>query len=142
MKTIFVVFLLIAIYGFSNSEKIMTTNNKKDFTVRSEEYILNSDSTELSCKLTSKDLQERKATIIASLKKQVLEKKELQNGYAYRFSGTEKIMDDLIEFIKTERQCCDFFTFTLTFSGDGTEAWLELTGPDGSKDFISTELGM
>lgn len=142
MKTIFVVFLLITIYGFCNSEKIMTTNNKKDFSVNSEKFELKSDTTELSCKLTSKELQERKATVIASLKKQVLEKEELQNGFAFRFSGTEKIMDELIEFVKTERLCCDFFTFTLTFSGDGSKAWLELTGPDGTKDFILTELGM
>ncbi|ATP56272.1 hypothetical protein CPT03_07200 [Pedobacter ginsengisoli] len=33
----------------------------------------------LSCKLTSPEMQKRKATIIARLKKQVLEKKELPN---------------------------------------------------------------
>lgn len=105
-------------------------------------FASNKNNTELSCKLTSKELQQRKATVLAGLKDQVLEKKDLHNGFAFKFKGTDKMIDDIIEFVKTERKCCDFFTFTLSFSGDGSEAWLELTGPDGAKDFISTELGM
>lgn len=97
---------------------------------------------ELSCKLTTPELQKRKETVIASLKQKVLDKKELTNSYAYKFSGTDEILDELTEFIKTERTCCDFFTFGLSVSGDKSEAWLELTGVDGAKDFITAELGL
>ena len=97
-------------------------------------------STEMSCKLTGPELQKRKETVLASLKAQVIDRKELQNGYAFRFPGTDRVLDELTEFIKTERECCDFFTFNLSVSGDKTEAWLELTGADGAKDFISGEL--
>jgi len=96
----------------------------------------------ITCKLTTPELRQRKATVLASLKQQVLEKQELDNGYAYRFSGSDKLLDELTEFIKTERECCDFFIFGLSVSGDKSEAWLELTGPAGTKDFISTELGL
>jgi len=96
----------------------------------------------MACKLTSPELQERKATILASLKKQVLEKKELPSGYAYKFDGSDKLVDELAEFIKTERECCDFFTFNLSVSGDRSEAWLELKGPEGVKEFIMAELGL
>ncbi len=37
------------------------------------------------------------------------------------------MVDELTEFIKTERECCDFFTFNLAISGDKREVWLELT---------------
>ncbi len=97
---------------------------------------------ELSCKLTTPGLQKRKETVIASLKKQILEKKELKDGFAFKFSGTDEVLDELTEFIKTERVCCDFFTFDLSVSGDKSEAWLELTGIDGAKDFITAELGL
>jgi hypothetical protein len=70
------------------------------------------------------------------------DKKELKDGYAFKFPGTDKMLDELTEFIKTERECCDFFTFNLSISGDKSEAWLELTGVEGAKDFISTELGL
>jgi hypothetical protein len=97
---------------------------------------------ELSCKLSSPQLIKRKETVLKSLKKQILETRELPDGYAFKFPGTDKVLDELNEFIKTERTCCDFFIFGLSVSGDQSEAWLELTGPEGAKDFISAELGL
>lgn len=94
----------------------------------------------LSCKLTTPELQYRKATSLESLRKQVLEKQESENGYAFKFNGSDKMFDQLIEFIKTERQCCDFFTFNLTVTGDTASIWLEIVGPNGAKEFIKTEL--
>ena len=95
---------------------------------------------ELTCKLTTPELRERKATIIANLKKQILLTKELKNGVAYRFPGSDSIVDELVTFVKTERLCCDFFKFTLSITGNKSEAWLKITGPNGAKDFIKTEL--
>ena len=99
-------------------------------------------SAELSCKLSSAKLVKRKETVLKSLKQQILETIELSDGYAFKFPGTDKVVDELTEFIKTERTCCDFFIFGLSISGDKSEAWLELTGPEGAKDFITGELGL
>jgi hypothetical protein len=93
----------------------------------------------ISCRLTSPALQERKRTVLASLQKLVLEQKELPNGYAYRFKGTDATLDELITFVKTERQCCPFFDFGLLIQPD-ENVWLELTGPEGAKDFIDAEI--
>jgi hypothetical protein len=41
---------------------------------------------ELVCKLTSAELQQRRATVIAKLKSQVLTSQELENGYATSFT--------------------------------------------------------
>lgn len=79
-------------------------------------------------------------TILASLKKQMLERKELSNGYAFKFGGSDNVLNELTEFIKGERECCDFFTFNLSISGDKSEIWLEMTGVEGVKDFITKEL--
>src|SRR5258708_25634531 len=48
-----------------------------------------------TCKLTTPELQKRKATIIESLRKQLLEKKELKQGYAFRVNGSDKMVDEL-----------------------------------------------
>jgi len=103
--------------------------------------IANNRSTEMTCKLTTPELRERKETVIASLKQQMMEKRDLKNGYAFRFPGTDDVLDELMEFIKTERECCDFFIFGLSVSGDKIQIWLELTGAAGAKDFITAELG-
>jgi hypothetical protein len=96
--------------------------------------------TSLSCKLTSAELQQRRTTVLASLKKKMIEKKELENGYGFRFNPSDTIIDELTEFIKTERACCDFFHFNLSVGNDSNAVWLELTGPEEAKEFIKAEL--
>lgn len=96
----------------------------------------------LSCQLTTPELRKRKATVLASLKRQVIEKFELENGYSFKFPGTDNVLDELAEFVKTERVCCPFFLFKLSINGDKSETWLELTGPEGAKEFIDSELGL
>jgi len=94
----------------------------------------------LACQLTSPELVKRKQTVLAELKKQILESKETANGFVYKFKGGDGILDQLTEFIKAERQCCPFFTFTLAIGKESEGVWLELAGPEGSKEFIKTEL--
>lgn len=121
--------------------RIKTTKmatNDKEISVNPTESIAPDQTTEFVCKLTTPELQRRKSTVIESLRKQVLQTKELKNGYGFKFNATDQMIDELTEFIKTEKACCSFFTFTLVVSGD--EAWLELTGAEGTKDFMKAEL--
>jgi hypothetical protein len=124
---------------FSNAQsKIKKTT--KSANVCSDDCEAKNKKGELTCKLTTPELRKRKETVIKSLKSQMLTKKELKNGYSYKFTGTDKMVDELAEFVKTERICCGFFIFNLSISGDKSEAWLEITGPKGAKDFIKSEL--
>ena len=94
----------------------------------------------LACKLSGPELQKRKATVITLLKSKVQEKHELENGYAYSFIGTDDLLTELVEFVKTERQCCGFLDFNLSIKGDGSTIWLSLTGTAGAKEFIANEI--
>lgn len=120
----------------------MTADKERPASVCSDDCKAPSKPGELSCRLTTPELQKRKVTVIEGLKQQITDRKELKNGFAFKFPGTDKVLDELTEFIKTERECCDFFTFGLSVSGDKSEAWLELTGAEGAKDFITAELGL
>lgn len=116
--------------------------SKTSITVGEEGAIAKNQDNEVSCKLMPEELRKRKETVLASLKQKILGKKELANGYSFKFEGTDAVIDELTEFVKSERSCCNFFVFTLSFSGDGKEAWLSLTGPEGAKEMISSELGL
>src|SRR5690606_14862668 len=94
----------------------------------------------VTCKLTTPELQKRKATFIADLKALVLERKELDNGFSYKFEGTDETLDKLNDFIKTERMCCDFFTFQITV--EEQTALLNITGPNGAKEFLKEEVDL
>ena len=96
--------------------------------------------TKLTCKLTTPELQQRKKTIIAAMKNQVLEKIETEKGFKYKFESSDQMLDLLSSFIKTEMLCCEFFVFTVTASDDTKFTWLELSGPEGTKDFIKHEI--
>lgn len=95
----------------------------------------------LACKLTSPELKKRKDEVISQLKTLVIERIELVDGYSYRFDGTDETIDSVTAFIKSERLCCEFFSFKLVVSSERV-AWLDITGPDGAKQFIVSELGM
>ena len=95
--------------------------------------------TKLSCKLTNPVLQHRKTTAIKLLKDNITKKTELENGYGYEFIGTDETLDMLIEFIKSERQCCDFFNFNIAVNNNYSII-LSITGNKGVKEFIASEL--
>jgi hypothetical protein len=94
----------------------------------------------VTCKLTTPELQKRKATVIAELKTLVVSRKELSDGYSFEFNGSDEILDKLNTFIKTERMCCDFFTFQLTVEGE--KAILNITGGEGAKAFLKEEVDL
>jgi hypothetical protein len=94
----------------------------------------------VTCKLTTPELQKRKATVIADLKAHVLDRKELENGYSYKFEGKDEILDKLNDFIKTERMCCDFFTFQVTV--EENTALLTITGTKDAKEFLKDEVDL
>lgn len=91
----------------------------------------------LSCTLTTPELRERKATILRSLRTEIIETRALESGFSYTFSGTDEMVAVLADFITTERASCDFFTFTLVV--DAGSARLDLTGPEGAKACILRE---
>jgi hypothetical protein len=49
-----------------------------------------------------------------TIQKKITSRIETENGFKYRFNGDDNTIDQLITFIKTERQCCPFFIFNLS----------------------------
>jgi len=99
-------------------------------------------SKEITCKLTAPEMQKRRAEVLASMKNKILERKELKDGYKFKFVNTDSVLDEIMSFVKSERLCCDFFTFSILVSDDDGYTWLSITGPKGAKEFIELEMDM
>jgi hypothetical protein len=84
-------------------------------------------------------MQNRKVNVIQELKNLLLSRESLSGGYRYNFFASDLILNKLIDFIKTERMCCQFFTFSLLVEED--YARLTITGPEGAKEFLDHEIG-
>lgn len=92
----------------------------------------------IACSLTDTELQERSHEVLQRVSGAVLEIKELENGYAYRLPPDEVWISELANLIRLERECCLFLRFNLTVEADKGPIWLELTGPQGTKDFLTS----
>jgi hypothetical protein len=92
----------------------------------------------IACSLTSTELQERRAGVLQQVRSAVVEVRELENGYAYSFPSTGDWLGQLAGLIDLERQCCPFLRFQLTIEAGGGPLWLEMTGPAGTKDFLTS----
>jgi hypothetical protein len=91
----------------------------------------------MACTLGSEELVERKE-LLKQLTAGVQERKQLDDGVAYRFEPESGVVARLAEVVELERQCCQFFTFRITVAENEGPIWLELSGP---KDLIEQYLG-
>lgn len=123
----------------SDTKTPHTTNNDTSMKERNVKQV-EMNGPKLACKLTSPELQKRRATTIHELKELILLKEETGYGYKYIFNSHDDVLDKLIDFVKSERLCCDFFSFQLSI--EGQKAALEITGPEGSKKFLDHEVGL
>ena len=46
----------------------------------------------------------------------------------------------LVATVEAERQCCRFLRFDISVEPDGGPLWLSLSGPLGTRDFLSAPL--
>ncbi len=70
------------------------------------------------------------------------ELRELGDGYAFRFPGTESWMSTLVEFVKSERKWFPYFTIDLVFDPNDGPVWMRLHGPNGVKEYILDIFGL
>ena len=62
---------------------------------------------------------------------------ELEDGYEFRFPGSEEWATRLTEFIVFERECCPFLAFELVFEPEGGPIRLRVRGPEGVKEIVA-----
>ena len=90
---------------------------------------------EISCGLApaafTERLQEVRALFDASL-----ETRELDDGFAFRFPGDGDWASKLLVLIESERQCCPFFRFELSFDSGQGPVWLRVRGSEQAKAFL------
>jgi hypothetical protein len=66
------------------------------------------------CTLSAIELQERKATILNSVRNRAAGKTPIPQGYRYEFSNHGTTLQDVRRLVELEQQCCKFLGFSLT----------------------------
>jgi hypothetical protein len=96
----------------------------------------------IACDLTAIDAEARSTHIETAqrlLHEEAQEVQELADGFVFRFAAAQYAQ--VAQFIANERLCCPFFTFVLEVAPAHGPIWLRITGHEGVKDFLQSELG-
>jgi hypothetical protein len=88
------------------------------------------------------DQRKRHDNLTKDLLSKHLEIQELPDGYGIRFPHIGSLFTALSEWATLEQLCCPFLTLTLESQNDQGRIWLKISGNDGVKDFLRTELGI
>ena len=98
---------------------------------------MDSESLPVTCSLMDSELQERRRNVLQKVRNVVSEVKELEHGFMYRFPSDGAWIKQLANLVDLEHQCCPFLKFSIPVEpGDGP-VWLEMTGPHGTKEFLT-----
>jgi hypothetical protein len=92
----------------------------------------------IACSLTTTDLQERRTKVLEKVRAAALDVNETADGFAYRFPSDDALLADLLSLIQLEHQCCPFLRFSLIVEAGNGPFSLELTGPPGTKEFLTS----
>lgn len=94
----------------------------------------------IACSLTSAELDQRRE-VLTVLRSRCAEVQPVEDGLRLRFEAAPGLLADISRVIDLERQCCRFLLFRLDVLPDGGPVCLQLTGPEGTADFLAAELG-
>ena len=98
----------------------------------------------LTCNINGIPPQERAryGQLVEALRHAIQKRRELPDGYAFQMDTRQIRTDKLAEWIELERKCCPFFGFEIRWTPQNEAVWLNLSGPEGVKEFILQEFGL
>ena len=98
------------------------------------------DNQPIACSLTTVELRDREATLLAQFRSAVIETEELQEGYAFRLQGDGEWIGLIAELIVAERECCPFLAFEMAALPNMGPVIVRVIGPAGTKEFLRAVL--
>ena len=88
------------------------------------------------CTLTEDALRARKDGLLTRVSSLSTKSVKLATGYRLEFPATSDVLTQVTAMIDAERQCCRFLRFALTIEPNLGLISLEITGPDGTQEFL------
>jgi hypothetical protein len=90
--------------------------------------------------LTPQALQARREGLLMDLVRRTVRREDLTDGLRLEFAPSGDTIALIARAVEAERHCCRFLRFGITVEPDGGPVFLELTGPAGTREFVSALL--
>ncbi len=94
------------------------------------------------CTLTPGALSARREGLLAELLRRSTGRELLPEGLRLRFAASGETLASIARAVEAERHCCRFLRFTVTVEPDDGPLTLDLTGPRGTREFVTALLEM
>lgn len=91
----------------------------------------------IACTLSRAELARDAHCLMPGLLKRAPLLTPLTDGVRLEFDAAADALRDITDVIERERQCCRFLQFVLTIPPDGKPFRLDVTGPEGTREFLS-----
>ena len=91
----------------------------------------------IACTLSPQALKARRENLLDALLQRSTERIELPDGFRLSFTADSQTLADIVRTVDAERQCCRFLSFTIVVKPDGGPITVDLTGPSGTREFLS-----
>ncbi len=95
----------------------------------------------IACELTPAELAGRREGLLPGLLALARERTTITNGFRWSFAPSAEFLTAAAKMVDAERQCCRFLKFVLAVEPDAGDMWLEVTGPEGTAEFLATLVG-
>jgi hypothetical protein len=91
----------------------------------------------VACTLTADEINACRDRLLPGLVERAVRLDGLPNGCRLTFAPSSDLLHAIAGTIDRERQCCQFLRFTLTIEPGAAEFVLDVTGPDGTREFLA-----
>jgi hypothetical protein len=91
----------------------------------------------VACSLSADELGVRRQALLPGLLALATGHHDLEQGRRLTFPPAAGTLDALARVIEAERHCCPFLRFALTVDQGGAPITLDITGPSGTKEFLT-----
>lgn len=89
------------------------------------------------CTLTPDALRARRGGLLAELLRRSTGRELLPEGLRFRFASSAHSLASIARVVEAERHCCRFLRFTITVEPDEGPLPLDLTGLQGTREFVA-----
>lgn len=89
------------------------------------------------CTLQPGELNARAAQLQPGIVAAANARHAIENGFRFEFQPDSELLASIVRMIDAERKCCRFLRFQLTVEAAGGPVVLEVTGPPGSREFLT-----
>lgn len=96
----------------------------------------------IACALTPDALRARQQGLLAMLLRRADGRDAIADGIRLRFPAGPDTLEAITRAVEAERACCRFLRFSITVEPEGGPMTLELTGPPGTRDFLTALLAL